>query len=131
MGYDYVISTTLVIILGVRRSGPELSAPAAAGIAPVGVVPQPYLYEPSLTSIQLRQASVAELKKNDAYWEKRMHELESKHKKMYEIMEIEYNKAVSICYYYGAYHVKLNNRMTNSVFIFCFFYRKKSCSHRR
>lgn len=100
MGYDYVIST-FFDILGVRRSGPELSAPAAAGIAPVGVVPQPYLYEPSLTSIQLRQASAAELKKNDAYWEKRMQELESKHKKMYEIMEIEYNKAVSICYSCG------------------------------
>lgn len=68
----------------------------AAGSVPIGVVPQPYLYEPSLTSIQLRQANVAELKKNDAYWEKRLQELEGKHKKMYEIMELEYNKAVSI-----------------------------------
>lgn len=83
---------------GVRRSSPELPAPAAAGTVPAGVVPQPYLYEPSLTSIQLRQANVAELKKNDAYWEQRLQELEGKHKKMYEIMELEYNKAVSISY---------------------------------
>lgn len=87
------------MFVGVRKNNAEIPVPAAGGAVPVGVVPQPYLYEPSLTSIQLRQASVAELKKNDAYWEKRLQELETKHKKMYEIMEIEYNKAVGILLY--------------------------------
>lgn len=61
----------------------------------MGVAVPQYLYEPSLTSIQLRQANVKELKKNDAYWEKRVRDLEENHKKMHEIMDLEYKRAVS------------------------------------
>lgn len=64
------------------------------------MVPAPaFLYEPSLTSLQIRQANVAELKKNDAYWEKRIRDMEVNHKKMHDVMEIEYNKAVSVVFY--------------------------------
>nr|XP_023026466.1 MICOS complex subunit MIC25-like isoform X2 [Leptinotarsa decemlineata] len=38
--------------------------------------------------------NVAELKKNDEYWENRIRALEASHKKMNEIMDKEYNKAV-------------------------------------
>lgn len=63
---------------------------------PQGVVmPGPfYLSEPSLTSLQLRQANVAELKKNDEYWQKRMIALEANHKKINEVMEQETQRAV-------------------------------------
>ncbi|XP_023026465.1 coiled-coil-helix-coiled-coil-helix domain containing 3 [Leptinotarsa decemlineata] len=59
------------------------------------VITTPYfLNEPSLTTLQLRQQNVAELKKNDEYWENRIRALEASHKKMNEIMDKEYNKAV-------------------------------------
>lgn len=54
-----------------------------------------YLNEPSLTSLQLRQANVAELKKNDDYWQTRIKNLEENHKKINEVMEQETQKAVS------------------------------------
>nr|CAH7741923.1 unnamed protein product [Callosobruchus chinensis] len=53
-----------------------------------------FLHEPSLTTLQLRQTHVAELKKNDEYWEERLKQLEDKHKKMNEIMEQETKKAI-------------------------------------
>ncbi|KAG5898406.1 hypothetical protein JTB14_030384 [Gonioctena quinquepunctata] len=53
-----------------------------------------FLNEPSLTTLQLRQQNVAELKKNDEYWENRIKALEASHKKMNEVMEQEYTKAV-------------------------------------
>lgn len=63
---------------------------------PAGIQSQvPFYYEPSLTSIQIRQNNVNELKKNDEYWEKRIVDLQKNHEKIQEIMELEYNKAVS------------------------------------
>lgn len=60
------------------------------------VMPGPfYLNEPSLTSLQLRQANVAELKNNDEYWQNRLKALEANHKKINEIMEQETQRAVS------------------------------------
>lgn len=53
-----------------------------------------FIREPSLTTLQLRQASVIELKKNDEYWANRLKAQEVNHKKMNEIMDQEYNKAV-------------------------------------
>lgn len=65
---------------------------------PQGVIipGQFYLNEPSLTSLQLRQANVAELKKNDEYWQNRLKALEANHKKINEVMEQETQRAVSI-----------------------------------
>lgn len=51
--------------------------------------------EPSLTTLQLRQANVAELQKNDEYWQNRMKHLEENHKKINEVMEQETQRAVS------------------------------------
>lgn len=70
--------------------------PAVPGGTPLGVPPQPYFYEPSLTSVQIRQEKAAALKKNDQYWEKRVSDLEKVHGKMHELMEAEYHKAVSL-----------------------------------
>lgn len=64
---------------------------------PHGIMPGPfYLHEPSLTTLQLRQANVAELKKNDEYWQNRLQALEANHKRINEVMEEETQKAVSI-----------------------------------
>lgn len=60
------------------------------------VTPQPlYMYEPSLTTLQLRQSNVAELKKNDEYWQDRLRNMEKNQKKVNEILDMEYKKAVS------------------------------------
>lgn len=103
--FGYVIHNSILKVFfytGVRKpTGPQPSWPATGGGDALGVVPPPYWYEPSLTSIQLRQANAQELKKNDAYWENRIRNLEANHKKMQEIMDLEYKKAVSIlacCY---------------------------------
>lgn len=53
-----------------------------------------FMYEPSVTSVQLRQASLAELKKNDHYWENRLKNQQANHQKINEIMDAEYKKAV-------------------------------------
>lgn len=72
-----------------------------SGDAPVIIHPQPvYLNEPSLTAMQARQANLEELKKNDAYWEKRIIELEKSYQKMQYIMDSEYKKVVRFkCYH--------------------------------
>lgn len=57
-------------------------------------MPSPYYFQPTVSSIQIRQANLEELKKNDAYWEKRIQELQKNHQKIQEIMDYEYNKAV-------------------------------------
>ncbi|XP_030766020.1 uncharacterized protein LOC115890050 [Sitophilus oryzae] len=67
---------------------PQITNPQHTAVLPV------YLHEPSLTSIQIRQANVAELKKNDDYWSNRLKALEDNHKKMNSVIEEEYNKAV-------------------------------------
>lgn len=54
-----------------------------------------YHYEPSLTSLKIRQDAVDNLKKNDQYWENRIKDLERRHDKMRVIMEEEFTKAVS------------------------------------
>lgn len=69
-------------------------APPAAG--PFVTAPLLFLNEPSLTSLQLRQAHVAELKKNDEYWQNRIKTMENNHKKINEIMDNEFSKAVRI-----------------------------------
>ncbi|KAJ8956023.1 hypothetical protein NQ318_006299 [Aromia moschata] len=53
-----------------------------------------FFNEPSLTSLQMRQANIAELKKNDDYWENRIRNLEANHKKINEIIDEEQKKAV-------------------------------------
>lgn len=73
------------------QQNPGLVAPPAAG--PFATAPL-FFNEPSLTSLQLRQAHVAELKKNDEYWENRMQTMESNHRKMNEILDKEFAKAV-------------------------------------
>lgn len=57
---------------------------------------QPFFYEPSLTSLQIRQANLEEMKKNDEYWQRRIAELKDYHCQIQEIMDCEYKKAVSI-----------------------------------
>lgn len=59
-------------------------------------VPQPVFYEPSLTTLQLRQEKLDELRKNDLYWERRIENLQKNHAKIQEIMELEYKKAVRL-----------------------------------
>lgn len=54
-----------------------------------------YLSEPSLTSLQIRQANIAELKNNDEYWQNRLKALEANHKKINEVMDAEAQQAVS------------------------------------
>lgn len=66
------------------------------------LVNQPlFLYEPNVTSLQLRQANVAELKKNDHYWENRLKNQQANHKAINDILESEYQKAVrwALCSY--------------------------------
>ncbi|XP_056643117.1 MICOS complex subunit MIC19 [Diorhabda sublineata] len=53
-----------------------------------------FWHEPSLNTYQVRQASTAELKKNDEYWQQRLKNLEDKHKKMNEVLDKEYEKAL-------------------------------------
>ncbi|CAG9826680.1 unnamed protein product [Diabrotica balteata] len=53
-----------------------------------------FINEPSLNSYQLRQANVAELKKNDEYWQQRLKNLEEKHKKINDVLDQEYQKAL-------------------------------------
>ncbi|ENN72220.1 MICOS complex subunit MIC25 isoform X1 [Dendroctonus ponderosae] len=67
---------------------PQMPTPQAPTVVPV------YLHEPSLTSLQIRQANVAELKKNDEYWANRIKALEQNHKKMNSVMDEEYKKAL-------------------------------------
>lgn len=92
---SYIISYFSQVVRQEVKQNPGLVAPSAAGsfmAAPL------FLNEPSLTSLQLRQAHVAELKKNDEYWENRIKTLESNHKKINEIMDKEFSKAVRKCY---------------------------------
>ncbi|KAL1517309.1 MICOS complex subunit MIC19-like [Prorops nasuta] len=67
---------------------PNISTQGAATTVPV------YLYEPSLTSLQLRQANIADLKKNDEYWSNRLNTLEENHKKINIVLDEEYKKAL-------------------------------------
>lgn len=90
---DSCIATHFTFV-GVRKPSSDQSHAGLGGVAPL-VAPPTFLHEPSLTSLQIRQANLLELKKNDAYWEKRMRDVELKHKKMHEVLEEEYNRAVS------------------------------------
>ncbi|KAJ8924718.1 hypothetical protein NQ315_000870 [Exocentrus adspersus] len=72
------------------QQSPAVAAPPAVG--PFLAAPL-FLNEPSLTSLQLRQAHVAELKENDEYWTNRMKTLESNHKKINEVLDNEFKKA--------------------------------------
>ncbi|XP_018576599.1 MICOS complex subunit mic25-b [Anoplophora glabripennis] len=74
------------------QQNPSVVAPPAGG--PFVTAPLLFLNEPSLTSLQLRQAHVAELKNNDEYWQNRIKTLESNHKKINEIMDKEFSEAV-------------------------------------
>ncbi|XP_017786266.1 PREDICTED: MICOS complex subunit MIC19 [Nicrophorus vespilloides] len=66
----------------------------SAGPQQVPVGQAPFLYEPSLTSIQIRQSQVQALKDNDDYWDKRIECLQQGHEQMHKIMEQEFQKAV-------------------------------------
>lgn len=57
----------------------------------------PLYWNPSnLTSQQIQHLTANELQKNDQYWQQRIKNLEEKHKKMNQVMEDEYVKAVSM-----------------------------------
>ncbi|CAH1169648.1 unnamed protein product, partial [Phaedon cochleariae] len=73
-------------------SGTQGSVPQVQG-GMVAAAPF-FMSEPSLTSLQLRQANIAELKKNDEYWERRINALEQSHGIMNDVLNQEYNKAV-------------------------------------
>ncbi|XP_050301378.1 uncharacterized protein LOC126739647 [Anthonomus grandis grandis] len=68
-------------------------SPVVSPIQPPAGLPV-YMYEPSLTSLQLRQANVAELKKNDDYWQNRIKSMEESHKTINEVLDKEYKKAL-------------------------------------
>lgn len=53
-------------------------------------------YQPRITSLQVRQEKEAELRANDLHWQKRICQLEETHQKINQLMEQEYNCAVSI-----------------------------------
>ncbi|CAH1102170.1 unnamed protein product [Psylliodes chrysocephalus] len=56
----------------------------------------PLYWNPSnLTSQQIQHLTANELQKNDQYWQQRIKNLEEKHKKMNQVMEDEYVKAVN------------------------------------
>lgn len=86
--YSYLILFFIAAVRPVVSQQPPQGYPAG--------VQQPIFYEPSLTSLQIRQANLEEMKKNDKYWEKRILELQKHHTKIQEIMECEYQKAVRI-----------------------------------
>uniref|UniRef100_A0A6P7H8W6 Uncharacterized protein LOC114348753 n=1 Tax=Diabrotica virgifera virgifera TaxID=50390 RepID=A0A6P7H8W6_DIAVI len=81
---------SLFVVLVVRNEFKQQAVPppVQGGSFPI------FINEPSLTSYQLRQANVAELKKNDEYWQQRLKNLEEKHKKMNDVLDQEYQKAV-------------------------------------
>ncbi|RZC36666.1 uncharacterized protein BDFB_003076 [Asbolus verrucosus] len=77
------------------RPAPESSFQQQAPPQQPPLVQQPtFMYEPNVTSVQLRQVNIAELKKNDRYWENRLKCQQANHQKINEIMEAEYKKAV-------------------------------------
>ncbi|KAL3284018.1 hypothetical protein HHI36_018188 [Cryptolaemus montrouzieri] len=75
------------------RNPEELPSWNSADNVPFVGVPF-FLQEPSLTSLQIRQQKLEELKKNDEYWENRMKNLEDCHKKINDIMDEEYKKTL-------------------------------------
>ncbi|KAI4470501.1 coiled-coil-helix-coiled-coil-helix domain containing 6 [Holotrichia oblita] len=95
-----VIKVSDEVVSRLRKSMEEVRKKAAAEQPPLyasGVEGQPppfYHYEPSLTSLKIRQEAVDNLKKNDEYWENRIKDLEKRHEKMRVIMEEEFTKAV-------------------------------------
>ncbi|KAJ3629290.1 hypothetical protein MTP99_013688 [Tenebrio molitor] len=76
-----------------RPAAPEPSFQQPPPQQPPPMQPM-FIYEPSLTSVQLRQANLAELKKNDHYWENRLKNQQANHQKINEIMDTEYKRAV-------------------------------------
>ncbi|XP_045462647.1 MICOS complex subunit MIC19 [Harmonia axyridis] len=77
----------------VRSQEPEDSTLSASNNVSILGVPL-FLQEPSLTSLQIRQQKLEELKKNDEYWENRIKNLEDCHRKINDIMEDEYKKTL-------------------------------------
>lgn len=67
---------------------------------PQGVlVQQPiYVTDPRLTSLQIRQATVEELEKNDAYWKGRLKKLKERQQQMEDIMKEEERKTVNFLF---------------------------------
>ncbi|XP_066249986.1 MICOS complex subunit Mic19 [Euwallacea similis] len=90
---DDVVDRIRGVVKTVRGQEPTYPQSPIITHAPTGV--PVYLYEPSLTSLQIRQANVAELKKNDEYWENRLRSMEDDHKKMKIIMDEEYQRALN------------------------------------
>ncbi|KRT81392.1 hypothetical protein AMK59_4952, partial [Oryctes borbonicus] len=78
----------------VRKKAAVRQPPPYAAI-PEGPPPPPfYHYEPTLTSLQIRQEAAEDLKKNDDYWANRIQDLEKRHEKMKHVMEDEFKKAM-------------------------------------
>lgn len=59
-----------------------------------------YTHAPGLTSLQIRQEKEAELRANDAHWQRRINQLEQQHHQISELMEREYSAAVRILVYW-------------------------------
>lgn len=64
---------------------------------PQGGVQAPiYVADPRLTSLQIKQATIEELQKNDVYWRSRLEKLTEKQLRMDEVMKEEERRAVNI-----------------------------------
>ncbi|XP_022915729.1 MICOS complex subunit Mic19 [Onthophagus taurus] len=76
-----------------------------------------YHYEPTFTSLQIRQEAAEKLRKNDEYWTRRIHDLEKNNEKMRILMEEEYKKAMD----------EMNSKTSKSPFseMPCIMNRKK------
>lgn len=73
---------------------PQQNIPSSSPIQ-AAKSPAVYYNEPSITSMQVKRDKEAELKLNDIYWNKRLTALEENLKKTNQIMEKEYEDAVS------------------------------------
>ncbi|XP_060535118.1 MICOS complex subunit MIC25 [Cylas formicarius] len=74
-------------IKGLAQTAPR-AEPQQATVQPV------YVSEPSTTSLEIRRSHVAELSKNDEYWAGRLKHVEDSHRRMNQVMQDEYQKAL-------------------------------------
>lgn len=78
-------------------------------LPPRGPSAPPRPYPPpgtGITSLQIRQEKEAELRSNDAHWQRRINQLEETHQKINELMEKEYSAAV--CKLIDSYYLILD-----------------------
>lgn len=96
--FPSVTSNFLCPFLGqkVNPGKPITDQPAPTSESYLGNVPPPnYFMSPPLTSLQLRQEREDAIKENDRYWKKRVNQLELNHGEVRQVMDKEYQRAVS------------------------------------